>query len=229
MVWEGSSSGTGDVDPDAAFLLCRRAAMTDSATSPLPHPPGGALRRLIEALSQDASTRSPAPVDRWNPDYCGDIDMHIAADGTWFYNGSPISRPALVRLFASVLRKDPERYVLVTPVERLGITVEDVPFLAVEMAVEGEGDERQMAFRTNVDDIVRVGPNNPVRFELDRSGGVRPYVRVRSNLWARLTRSLAFDLLALAETRAVDGREVVGVGAGDVFFVIAPLVPESAA
>src|SRR5918911_2132864 len=114
---------------------------------------GGALERLTAALGTGAA-KGPPPVERWNPPYCGEIDMRIAADGTWFYNGTPIGRPALVRLFASILRKDPERHVLVTPVERVGIAVEDAPFQAVEMAIEGEGAGRQVAFRTNVDDLV---------------------------------------------------------------------------
>ena len=100
----------------------------------------GALERLSAALGDVARRKGLPPVERWNPAYCGEIDMRIAADGTWFYNGTPIGRPALVRLFASILRKDPERHVLVTPVERVGITVEDAPFQAVEMAVSGEGE-----------------------------------------------------------------------------------------
>ena len=115
--------------------------------------------------------------------------MRIAADGTWHYMGTPINRPALVKLFSTVLRKDPERHVLVTPVERVGIDVEDAPFLAVEMAVDGEGEGRQIAFRTNVDDLVQVGPEHPLRFEQDAKGGVKPYVRVRGELWARVTRA----------------------------------------
>ena len=134
--------------------------MTDSS----PPVSGNALARLTEALGAEAKRKGPPPVERWNPAYCGEIDMRIAADGTWHYMGTPINRPALVRLFSTVLRKDPERYVLVTPVERVGIAVEDVPFLAVEMAVEGEGDGRQIAFRTNVEDVVQVGAVHPLRF-----------------------------------------------------------------
>ena len=116
-----------------------------------------------------------------------------------------------MQLFSTVLRKDPERYVLVTPVERVGIEVEDAPFLAVEMAVEGEGEGRQIAFRTNVDDLVQVGPEHPLRFEQDATGGVKPYVRVRGELWARVTRSLALDLIALGEEREIDGAATFGV------------------
>ena len=184
--------------------------------------PGGALARLTEALGPEPQRKGPPPVERWNPAYCGEIDMRIAADGTWHYMGSPINRPALVRLFSTVLRKDPERYVLVTPVERVGIVVEDAPFLAVEMAVEGEGGGRQIAFRTNVDDLVQVGPERPLRFDLAADGGVKPYVKVRGDLWARVTRALALDLIALGEEREADGGAVFGVSAGGLFFPIAP-------
>jgi hypothetical protein len=184
--------------------------------------PGSALARLTEALGPDSKRKGPPPVERWNPAYCGEIDMRIAADGTWHYMGSPINRPALVKLFSTVLRKDPERYVLVTPVERVGITVEDAPFLAVEMAVEGEGEIRQIAFRTNVDDLVQVGPDHPLRFEQDANGGIKPYVKVRGELWALVTRSLALDLVAMGEEKTVDGAATFGVSAGGAFFSIAP-------
>jgi hypothetical protein len=184
--------------------------------------PGGALGQLVQALGSDATRKGPPPVERWNPAYCGEIDMRIARDGTWHYNGSPISRPALVKLFSTILRKDPERYVLVTPVERVGITVEDVPFIAVEMALDGEGDGRQIAFRTNVDDLVSVDVDHPLRFDRDATGGVKPYVKVRADLWARLTRPLALDLVALGEERDVDGVASFGVAAAHRFFPIAP-------
>lgn len=191
-------------------------------TEPMPASPGGALNRLIEALGPDAARKGPPPVERWNPAYCGEIDMRIAADGTWHYMGTPIRRPALVRLFSTVLRKDPERYVLVTPVERVGIAVDDVPFLAVEMAVEGEGESRQIAFRTNVDDLVQVGTDRPLRFERDAGGGVKPYVRVRGDLWARVTRSLAMDLIALGDVQSHAGEELFGIAVQGTFFPIAP-------
>jgi hypothetical protein len=162
------------------------------------------------------------PVERWKPPYGGEIDMRIAADGTWFYKGSAIARPALVKLFSSVLRRDPERFVLVTPVERLGIAVEDAPFLAVEMAVEGDGDSRRIAFRTNVDDLVAVGPDHPVRFERGEGNAMKPYVLVRGGLWARLTRALAYDLLELGDLREVGGTALFGVAAASQFFPVAP-------
>lgn len=174
-----------------------------------------ALARLVAAAKEG---RGAPPVERWNPPYCGEIDMTIAADGTWFYQGTPIGRPALVKLFASVLRKDPERFVLVTPVERVGIVVEDAPFLAVEMAVEGEGDARRLAFRTNVDDVVSVDADHPLVFARDGHDGVKPYVKVRGELWALVTRALAYDLAEMAEIRRVEGRDVWGVAAGGGFW-----------
>lgn len=176
------------------------------------------LSRLAESLGAIARSKGLPPVERWNPDFCGDIDMRIAADGTWFYGGTPIGRPALVRLFSTILRRDPERFVLVTPVERVGIAVEDAPFVAVQMVVEGDGEARTIAFRTNVDDVASVGPDHPMRFERDDHDGVKPYVRVRGELWARVTRALAYDLVELAEER----EGAFGLWAGGVFFPIAP-------
>jgi hypothetical protein len=181
---------------------------------------GNAMARLMSALGGQG--RGLPPVERWNPPFCGDIDMRIAADGTWFYLGTPIGRPALVRLFSSVLRRDGDDYVLVTPVEKLGITVEDAPFQAVEMAVDGEGDARRLAFRTQVDDLVSVGPEHPIRFERAAKDGLKPYVHVRRGLWARLTRALTYDLLALGEVRDVDGIAMFGVAVAGGFH---PAVP----
>ncbi len=182
--------------------------------------PGDALGRLKAALGEHAGKGAP-PVERWNPPFCGDLDMRIASDGTWFYMGTPIGRPALVKLFASVLRRDPERYVLVTPVERVGITVEDVPFMAVEMAVEGEGRDRSVAFRTNVDDLVEVGPDHPLRFDADETGAVKPYIRVRGDLWARVTRALTYDLIELGEDRSAEGQAAeFGVYVGGTFYPV---------
>jgi len=193
--------------------------MTSPAAETSPESaPAGALGRLVDSLGVRGAPKGLPPVERWNPAYCGEIDMRIAADGTWHYNGSPIARPALVRLFSTVLRKDPERFVLVTPVERVGIVVEDAPFLAVEMAVDGEGDARQIAFRTNVDDLVQVGPEHPLRFETDGTGGVKPYVLVRGDLWALVTRALALDLIALGEERG----QHFGIAVGGAFVEIAP-------
>lgn len=187
---------------------------------PVPAPPqGDALSRLSAALG-DVGQRGKPPVERWNPPFCGDIDMQIDPDGGWRYMGTPIGRPALVKLFASVLRRDSDRYVLVTPVERVGITVADVPFMAVEMAVEGEGEARSLAFRTNVDDLVEIGPDHPLRFDEDEAGGVKPYLRVRGDLWARVTRALTFDLVDLGEERVIDGATAFGVAVAGAFYPI---------
>ncbi|HMO29621.1 DUF1285 domain-containing protein [Enterovirga sp.] len=196
----------------------------DSTRNPSGQPSGDALSRLSAALGA-VKGRGPAPVERWNPAYCGEIDMRIDAEGTWFYMGTPIGRPALVKLFSTVLRRDPERFVLVTPVERVGIAVADAPFAAVEMAVAGAGEARSIAFRTNVDDLVQVGPGHPLRFEAGPGGGVKPYVRVRGDLWARLTRALTYDLLDLGEERDLDGGRTFGVAVSGAFYPIP--VPEA--
>ena len=184
-------------------------------------PPTPALDALTAAARAAASGKGLPPVERWNPDYCGEIDMRIAADGTWYYAGTPIGRPALVRLFSTILRKDPDRFVLVTPVERVGITVEDAPFLAVEMSVDGEGEARRIGFRTNVDDVVTVDADHELRFEREATDGLRPYVRVRGGLWARVTRSVFYDLVALGEERVIDGRARLGVASAGAFFAMA--------
>lgn len=171
------------------------------------------LAGLAAQAGQAARAR---PVERWNPPYCGEIDMRIAADGTWFYRGSPIGREALVRLFGSVLRREPDgRHVLVTPVEMLGIEVEDAPFLAVEVASEGSGRERNLTFRTNLGDLVEAGPDHPLRFEVEPgTGGLKPYLHVRGGLEALLSRPLAHDLVADAGEEAGQA----GVWSRGVFF-----------
>jgi hypothetical protein len=179
------------------------------------------MDRLLGALGGGPARGLP-PVERWNPPFCGDLDMRIAGDGTWFYLGTPIGRPALVRLFSSVLKREGDDYFLVTPVEKVGITVEDAPLQAVEMAVDGEGEERSLAFRTRTDDLVTVGPDNPLRFARAANEGVKPYVHVRRGLWARLTRALNYDLLALGEVREISGTAQFGVAAGGAFHVVAP-------
>lgn len=178
------------------------------------------LESLIAAVGE---TRKLPPLHLWNPPFCGDLDMRIAADGTWFYMGSPIGRPALVRLFASVLKREGQRYFLVTPVEKVGIKVDDAPFHAVEMAAEGEGASRTLTFRTNVDDLVRCDKDHVLRFEPEEhTGGLRPYLHVRADLWARVTRALFFDLVEMGEARESQGKEMFGVMSGGEFFAMAP-------
>jgi hypothetical protein len=176
----------------------------------------------LAVAAQRAADEGPPPVETWNPPDCGDIDMRIGADGTWYYQKTPIARPALVRLFASVLVREKERYCLVTPAEKCGILVDDVPFLAVEMEVGSEADGRVLRFRTNVDDRVVCNRDHPLRFEPEAgTGGLKPYLHVRRGLWARVTRALFHDLVALGEERDINGRAMFGIASGDEFFAMA--------
>ncbi len=184
---------------------------------------GGGLAGL-ERVARAAGAKGIPPVEKWEPEFCGDLDIRIARDGTWFYLGSPIGRKPLVRLFSSVLRKDADgRTYLVTPVEKIGISVEDAPFLAVEMAVEGEGEGQRIGFRTNVDDFVEVDADHPLRFEIEKeSGGLKPYVLVRGRLEALVVRSVFYDLVELGDERAVDGTVMFGIWSRGTFFPMAP-------
>jgi uncharacterized protein len=171
----------------------------------------------LEALITAQAAKGPAPVERWDPPYCGDIGLRIRADGVWLYRDSPIGRPALVKLFAGVLRKDADgRHYLVTPVEKIDVAVDDAPFLAVEMEVRGRGEAQTLIFRTNVDDIVKAGPEHPLRFAIvPGSGGLKSYLLVRGRLEALLTRALIYDLADLAEESE---RRGLGLWSGGRFF-----------
>lgn len=169
------------------------------------------------------SGRPLPPVDRWNPPFCGDIDMTIDSDGTWFYQKTPIGRPALVRLFSSVLKREGDKYFLVTPVEKVGITVLDAPFLAVELRTEQDDrNQRNVVFRTNVDEWIAAGSGHALRFDEDAAtGGLKPYLHVRRDLWAKVTRALFYDLVALGEEHEVGGTRMFGVASGGEFFAMA--------
>lgn len=195
--------------PDSPTKNC------ENSTEPA-RAPEGALRGLGEAAT--GRLRGSGPPPSWNPPDCGDIDMRIAADGTWFYCGSPIGRVPLVQLFASIMRKEGDRYVLVTPVEKVGINVDDAPFLAVEMNIEHKTREPQLVFRTNVDDLVAVDSEHPLRFEQGAKEGLKPYVRVRGDLWALVKRSLFYDLVALGRRERVGREDWFGVRSGGLFF-----------
>jgi uncharacterized protein len=180
------------------------------------------LEAITGALAR-AGNKGPPPVELWNPPFCGDLDMRIAADGTWFYMKTPIGRPALVKLFASVLKREGDSYFLVTPVEKCGITVDDAPFLAVELNIEDGAEGRALHFRTNVDDWVSCGPQHALRFEPEAgTGGLKPYLHVRRDLWAKVTRALFFDLVEIGEERDVEGRAMFGVMSMGIFFPMAP-------
>lgn len=181
----------------------------------------GGLDGIAAALRETGEKGLP-PVHLWNPPFCGDLDIRIASDGTWFYLGTPIGRAPLVKLFASVLKREHGKYFLVTPVEKIGIIVEDAPFLAVEMQRENTTTGPRLHFRTNVDDWIACDADHGLRFEPEiSSGGLKPYLHVRRDLWAKVTRALFYDLVALGEERDVDGERMFGVESGGVFFPMA--------
>lgn len=175
---------------------------------------------LAEA-AQAASRRGPPPVHLWNPPFCGDIDMRIARDGTWFYMGTPIGRPALVTLFASILKREDDRFYLVTPVEKVGITVEDAPFVAVDFTVSGAGQAQTLTFETNVGDRVEAGADHPIRVAHDsETGEPAPYVLIRPGLEARIDRKSFYRLVDLCTEAEVDGVAQVGLWSGGLFFPV---------
>lgn len=177
----------------------------------------------IAAAAKTAVQRGLPPVHKWNPEFCGDLDMRIARDGTWFYLGTPIGRKRLVRLFSTILRKDGERYFLVTPVEKVGITVDDAPFVAVDFEVEGKEHEQSITFLTNVDDVATAGPDHPIRVERDpETGEPAPYVLIRDRLEALIDRKSFYRLVEIGAHEDVNGTRWFGVWSGGRFFPIIP-------
>jgi uncharacterized protein len=181
-----------------------------------------AFVQMAAQASTNTSANALPPVHLWHPPFCGAIDMRIARDGAWFYQGTPISRPAMVKLFASILRKDPERYVLVTPVEMVEIAVEDAPFMAVEMQINHTASRQELMFRTNVDDWTVASTEHPMRFVSEATGGLKPYIHVRGDLWAKATRSVYLDIVNAATEHTVNGNTVLGVESCGEFFPIGP-------
>jgi hypothetical protein len=174
---------------------------------------------------QKARHRGPAPVHLWDPPFCGDIDMRIARDGTWFYLGTPIGRPEMVRLFASILKREGDRYFLVTPVEKVGIKVDDAPFVAVDVEAEGDGAAQVLSFTTQVGDRVAAGPDHPIRMPHDAATGEpAPYVMVRAGLEARIDRKSFYRLIDLGVHEAVEGTRWFGLRSQGRFF---PLIPSA--
>ena len=173
------------------------------------------------AANTSATGKGLPPVHLWNPPFCGDLDMRIAADGTWYYMGTPIGRPALVRLYSTNLKREDGKHFLVTPVEKVGIPVDESPFLAVEMVKEQGEAGRSLRFRTNVDDWVDCDSEHPLRFKPSAEGGLTPYLHVRADLWAKVTRALYYDLVDIGEERMIDGREMFGVASAGEFFPMA--------
>ena len=180
-------------------------------------PPEIADLSLTDIARLVADRRLP-PVEKWNPDHCGDSEMRIASDGTWFHQGSPIGRKEMVRLFSTILRREPDGgYVLVTPVEKLSIQVEDAPFIAVEVTSEGEGRERQLAFRLNTGDLVMADGDH--RIELRGSGEEpRPYLHVRSGLEALIARPVFYELANIAIGEQDNEDDTMGIWSCGTFF-----------
>lgn len=173
----------------------------------------------LAASVNAAKTRGLPPLEKWNPPFCGDIDMHIRRDGTWFYEGTPIGRPELVKLFATILWREGDNYFLVTPVEKVGITVEDAPFVAVDFEPKGTGDSQVLAFETNIGDMSLAGPDVPIRVVRDpETGEPAPYVLIRRNLEALIDRKSFYRLVDLA----VHHEGWFGVWSGGAFFGIIP-------
>ncbi|WP_293677129.1 DUF1285 domain-containing protein [uncultured Phenylobacterium sp.] len=172
----------------------------------------------VVAAAKQAPGRGLPPVHLWNPAQSGEIDIVIKRDGRWLHEGAVISREALVRLFSTVLRKDPDGYWLVTPVEKMKITVEDAPFIAVRMDREGEA----LRFLTNVGDTVEAGPENPLRIEIGPDGAPRPYVHVRRGLEALISRPVFYELVEMAQERATPDGPTLGVTSNGAWFPVGP-------
>jgi len=190
-----------------------KAMSTESLTTPS----ADSLAASASAVAKQG--RGLPPVQDWNPPFCGDLDMRIARDGTWFYQGTPITRTALVRLFSTILRRDGDDYFLVTPVEKVGITVDDAPFVAVDVEAERAGQDQTLRFETNIGDHVTAGPEHPIRVERDpETGEPAPYVLVRANLEALIDRKSFYRLVEIGDRQ--DGW--FGLWSGGAFFRIIP-------
>ena len=190
------------------------AKQTDPSSSTVPD-----ANLIQNAASGNSSPAEPGIGGQAPPIDCGGLEMRIARDGTWFYRGSPINRIPLVKLFASVLRREPDGgYWLVTPAERGRIEVEDVPFLAVALTAEGEGRDRRLIFRTNLDEFVTAGPENPLRVDTAAGGGPMPYILIRDRLEAKLARPVFYELVELGTKERVEDAVEFGVWSGGMFF-----------
>ncbi|MEX5588397.1 DUF1285 domain-containing protein [Pseudomonas urmiensis] len=174
-----------------------------------------------DLLAQIPKAKGPAPVHLWNPDFCGDIDMRIARDGTWYYQGTPIGRKPMVRLFSTIIRRDGDAYFLVTPVEKVGIQVDDVPFVAVTLEALGSGEQQVLRFTSNVDDQAEAGVDHPLRVQVDpATQEPSPYILMRTNLEALIHRNVFYQLVELAVPRQIDGQEWLGVWSHGQFYPI---------
>lgn len=183
------------------------------------------VKPIPDALAASLSalpTKGLPPVHLWNPPYCGEMDMRIARDGTWYHDGTPIGRPALVALFEGILKREGDRYFLVTPVEKLGIRVDDAPMLAVDFDVTGSGADQVLTFRTKTGVTAVAGADHPLRVEHDDIGAPAPYVRVRDDLWALIDRKSFYRMIDLGTQAKVDGQMWFGIWSSAAFF---PMIP----
>lgn len=179
---------------------------------------------LLAAATNAQKTGKLPPVDQWNPPFCGDIDMEIRRDGTWFYNGTPIGRPRMVRLFSTILKREGDDFFLVTPVEKVGIRVVDAPFIAQDFVVTGTVQGQMITFTTNVGDEVTAGPDNPIRLTRNRAGEPSPYIMVRRGLEALIDRKSFYRLVDIGEAHRSGDEDWFGVWSEGMFF---PFIPVS--
>lgn len=171
--------------------------------------------------AKSTAKRGPAPVHLWNPAFCGDLDMRIGRDGTWYYMGTPIGRKSMVELFSTILKREGDAYFLVTPVEKVGITVDDAPFVAIDFDVTGAGRDQVLHFTTNVGETVTADPDHPIRVEIDpKTGEPSPYILIRSNLEALIDRKSFYRLVELGETIEVDCADQFGLFSSGAFFPV---------
>ncbi len=181
-------------------------------------PSADGLAASLSALPK----KGPPPVHLWNPPYCGEIDIRIARDGTWFHEGTPIGRAGLVRLFTGILKREGDRYFLVTPVEKVGIKVEDAPMVAVDFDTSDADGDQVLTFQTKTEDVVVAGPDHPIRVERKADGEPSPYVLVRTNLWALIDRKSFYRMVDLGSHADVDGESWFGLRSSGAFFPIIP-------
>ncbi len=203
----------------AQTQLDKMTAPQDNVT-PLPTPDASTL---ANAAQKAAKKGGLPPVHLWNPPFCGDIDMRIARDGTWYYLGTPIGRAPMVRLFSTILKREDDRYFLVTPVEKVGITVDDAPFVAVDFTVSGQGAAQVLRFETNVGDVAEAGADHPIRVTRHpQTGEPAPYVMIRAGLEALIDRKSFYRLVDLGAHADRDGASWFGLWSGGVFFPVIP-------
>jgi len=186
-------------------------------------PSADSLIAAVDGETAGSKKRGPPPVHLWNPAFCGDIDMRVARDGTWFYQGTPIGRAPMVKLFASILKREGDAYFLVTPAEKVGITVDDLPLLAVDVDIAGEGQAQTLTFTTRTEDQVTAGADHEIVVTRDPgTGEPAPSIHVRRGLWARIDRKTFYRMIEAATHETIDGTHWFGLWSGGRFFAVIP-------